>query len=90
MTRHDPSLSEHSLFGSITWVAMTLGMTRDTFQKRRPMLESEGFPVRDALTNLFIKADVCAWVTKRRRVSDTEAPSPEREKPKTGVNTDAL
>ena len=90
MTQHDPSLSEHSLLGSISWAAMTLGMTKDNFQKKRPSLEKEGFPERDRLTNLFIKADVCAWVMKRRRLADPEPPKPEREQPKTGVNTDAL
>ena len=90
MAHHDPTLSQHSLFGSISWVAMTLGLTKDSFKRKRDALEAEGFPARDALTNLFIKDDVYAWVNRRRKVADRVVAISERKKPKTEVNTDAL
>ena len=90
MAHHDPSLSEHSLFGSISWAAMTLGMTKDNFIKKRDTLEREGFPSRDPLTNLYLKDDLYAWVSKRRTIADRIEVIPEREKSTKGVNTEAL
>lgn len=90
MAQHDPSLSEHSLFGSISWAARCLGMSKDNFMKKRDTLESEGFPSRDPLTNLYLKDDLYAWVSRRRTIADRIEAIPEREQSKTGVNTDAL
>lgn len=68
--KHDPSLSEVSAYGSATWCALTLGKSVDWFRKNRAALETDGFPRVDALTGLTIKADVHAWIARRRKVAD--------------------
>lgn len=70
MTAHDPSLSDDALYGSTLWVARRLGMTKDTFFRRRAALGEQGFPTRDPVTHLWLKADVDAWIAKRRRIVD--------------------
>jgi predicted DNA-binding transcriptional regulator AlpA len=81
MTAHDPSMSDAALYGSTLWVATTLGMSKDSFFRRRADLEAHGFPRRDPLTNLWLKADVDAWIAKRRRIADDEAAKPEASTP---------
>ncbi|WP_339109234.1 hypothetical protein [Thioclava sp. GXIMD4216] len=72
----DPTFSVISAYGSDLWVASTLGRKIAWFRTNREKLGREGFPKRDPLTGLTIKADVMAWIEKRRRVSDgTVAPA---------------
>lgn len=61
----DRSFHQMSLYGSIEWAALRLGMSKDRFFRSRDTLEKEGFPCRDPLTNLYLKADIDAWVGSR-------------------------
>ena len=69
----DPTLDTLSLFGSNDWAARRLGITKDTFFRKRTELETAGFPKPDPLTGRYIKADVDAWVDRRRQIG--EAPT---------------
>lgn len=60
-----------SMYGSIDWVALTLGLTADTFYRKRDALYEQGFPRPDPLNKTrYLKADVEAWVARRRVVPD--------------------
>ncbi|WP_339113283.1 hypothetical protein [Thioclava sp. GXIMD2076] len=73
----DATFAPVSAYGSDQWVAATLGRRITWFRSHRDKLGREGFPKRDPLTGLTIKADVIAWIEKRRRVSDgMPAPTP--------------
>jgi hypothetical protein len=81
----DHTFDDTSLYGSLKWAALRLGHTVDNFHRRRQKLESEGFPCRDPLTNLYLKADIDAWVESRRRKISTETANQ-----LAGVNTNGL
>lgn len=66
----DQTISDISLYGSRRWVAETLGMKLSTFDNKRPVLEQQGFPLRDRVVGLYLKADVLAWVSRRRQLAD--------------------
>lgn len=66
----DPSMSELARMGSVKWAASCLGMSRDNFYRKRETLENDGFPKPDRITNLYIKADIDAWINRRRQLSD--------------------
>ena len=55
--------------GSTEWVSARLGVSRDTFFRKRDALLADGFPAQDPLLRLWIKADVDAWIERRRRIS---------------------
>ena len=82
----DATFSETSLAGSRAWVLHTIGRAESWFAKNRRHLEQDGFPKPDALLGLWIKADVRAWMEKRRQVKDAQA----QKDAKGEVNTDAL
>jgi len=84
---NDLTLSDESLWGSIGWASQTMGMSKDNFMRRRPKMMQEGFPAIDDLTNLYLKADVLAWIDRRRKVSAT---IPDSEPEPKGVKLDAL
>jgi hypothetical protein len=66
----DPTFSAVSRLGSTRWCAQALGMPLSTFRKQRPTLEAQsGFPRVDPVLGLTIKADVDAWIEKRREVA---------------------
>jgi len=67
----DQTASDASLYGSRQWVADTLGMKLSTFDNKRVKLEEQGFPQRDHLVGLYLKADVLAWVSRRRQLADS-------------------
>lgn len=52
------------------WVAAQLGRSESWFAKKRPSLEGQGFPRRDAILGGYIRADVEAWIARRRQVAD--------------------
>lgn len=85
MPKDDLTFDPTSLYGSRAWVARRLGMSVDTFNKRRLDLEAEGFPRQDDLLNRWIKDDVDAWVAGRAqsknifRVKVSESDSTEGE-----------
>lgn len=86
----DSTFSTESAFGSISWAAHRLGMSKDRFMKKRDTLEGEGFPKLDALTNFYLKADVDAWIDHRRRVPDAPAIVGIVGRTKSEVNLDAV
>jgi predicted DNA-binding transcriptional regulator AlpA len=90
----DEDLTFHptSMFGSIAWAALTLGLKEDTFYRKRAKLEEHGFPRPDPLNKRrYIKADVEAWVARRRTVPDvTEINVSVDEDESQGVNVDGL
>lgn len=86
---NDQTLQDCSLYGSRRWVAKTLGMSIHTFDNKRPALEEQGFPKRDHLVGLYLKADVLAWVYRRRQIGDTVKP-PETPEQEISFNEDDL
>jgi len=59
-----------SLNGSVRWAAARIGWTLNKFRQKRDILENDGFPKVDRITNLYVKADVDAWINRRRQLSD--------------------
>mgnify|MGYP000043273923 FL=1 len=68
--KHDRTFSDVSAFGSDAWCAATMGKSVEWFRKMRPTLEAIQFPPKDAITGLTIKADVEAWISRRRKLAD--------------------
>ena len=66
----DPTFSPLSLTGSQAWVAARLGRDYRWFSRNKASLEKEGFPKRDPIVGQWIKADVDAWIARRRKFSD--------------------
>jgi len=66
----DRTFSEVSAFGSEAWVATRFGRSTDWLRKTRRKLEAEGFPSPDPMIGLTLKADVDAWLSRRRRISE--------------------
>ncbi len=66
----DLSLNPLAAYGSDRWCADRLGKSVSWFRKHRPRLEREGFPRKDALIGLTLKADVDAFLARRRKVTD--------------------
>ncbi|WP_234464103.1 hypothetical protein [Paracoccus caeni] len=70
MPAKDRTFDAVAAYGSEHWVAARFGRSHDWLKRERPRLEAEGFPPRDRLTGYTLKADVDAWLAKRRRVAD--------------------
>lgn len=68
--KHDRTFEAVSVYGSLLWVATTLGRSVTWLRQHRAELEADGFPKEDVLTGLYLKADVLTWVRKRRRVAE--------------------
>ncbi len=66
----DPTMEKISLNGSVRWAAARIGWTLNKFRQKRDTLENDGFPKVDRITNLYVKADVDAWINRRRQLSD--------------------
>jgi hypothetical protein len=77
----DRTMEDVSAYGSDKWCAARLGQSLNWFKKNRPILEHEGFPSKDRLFGLTLKADVEAFLAKRRRMAD---PDPAAQPPKSG------
>ncbi|MEQ9258410.1 MAG: hypothetical protein RIG84_04865 [Roseovarius sp.] len=86
----DPTFSAHSAFGSVTWVAQRLGMSKSAFLRKKPLLEREGFPAVDALIKLYLKDDVDAWIAGRRRIRDANSLAVSSSDCTTEVNFNAI
>jgi len=86
----DSTFSTDSAFGSITWAARRLGMSKDMFVKKRDTLEGEGFPQPDQLTGQYLKADVDAWIDHRRRIPDAPTVAGTLSRTRSEVNLDAV
>jgi hypothetical protein len=66
----DLSLTPLAAFGSDKWCSERLGKSIGWFRTHRPRLEREGFPAKDTLIGLTLKADVDAFLARRRKVAD--------------------
>lgn len=89
----DRTFHEASLYGSVEWCALTMGVTKDTFYRKRAQWEKIGFPKPDSINGRYIKADVEAWVARRRKLADQIKISGKVDSSATetvGVNTDEL
>jgi len=70
MSKLDRTFAAEAAYGSEKWCAATIGVGYDSWRKyRRRALESDGFPKRDALVGLTLKADVMAWLASRHSAS---------------------
>lgn len=69
----DRTFDPLSEYGSHAWCAAVLGKSTDWFRKNREALEAAGFPRVCKIVGHTIKADVRAWITKRRQYSDVAA-----------------
>ncbi|MGL6209696.1 MAG: hypothetical protein ACRC14_07705 [Paracoccaceae bacterium] len=89
--KDDVTFSDVSAYGSERWCAQALGKSYEWFRKARPSLEAHGFPQRDRLLGLTQKADVLAWIVRRRRLNDAPiAAHHTAADTKTGVDFHAL
>lgn len=88
--RPDPTMEKISLNGSVNWAAARIGWTLKKFRQNRKTLENDGFPQLDRITNLYVKADVDAWINRRRQLSDDVALSGGALEPLKEVNFSAL
>ena len=81
MTKHprDITFDDMSAYGSVKWAALTLGKRYSWFMRERSRLETAGFPKPDLITGHYIKADVEAWITKRRQIADRVEVQPTTE-----------
>ena len=70
--KQDATFTETAAYGSDAWCAAKLGRTLNWIRNNRQTLEAEGFPRRDMLIGQTLKADVEAWLAKRRRVTDAD------------------
>lgn len=66
----DHTMSKISLNGSVKWAAARIGWSLNSFKQKREVLETNGFPKVDRITNLYVKADIDAWINRRRQVAD--------------------
>lgn len=57
---------------SDTLVAFFLGRKVSWLRTNRDALEREGFPRKDKLVGLTLRADLDAWLARRRNVADAE------------------
>lgn len=64
-------MSEEGAVVSVKWIAARLGKSPSWFDKARPKLEAHGFPKRDGLLGGWIRADIEAWIERRRQIRDT-------------------
>lgn len=72
IVEEDRTFHEVSMYGSLDWTATALGITKDVFFRKRAKWEKEqAFPKPDPINKMYIKADVEAWVARRRRVADS-------------------
>lgn len=86
----DPTLSQDAAYGSLRWCAMRLGRSIDWLRDARPTLEREGFPRVDPLLGLTLKADVEAFLAKRRRVADPVIAAHDSRDSNTGARYESL
>lgn len=71
MASTDPTFDDLSLYGSIKWACKRMGKSTNWFYRHRDQLiANEGFPRVDSVTNLYIKADIEAWIERRRQIPD--------------------
>jgi hypothetical protein len=72
-TNPDRTFDPLSEYGSNAFCAAVLGKSTVWFRTNRAALEMDGFPKACKIVGLTVKADVAAWIAKRRRYADTAA-----------------
>jgi predicted DNA-binding transcriptional regulator AlpA len=92
MTRRAPlepdrTFDPASAFGSSLWAATRLGMTRDSFYRKKPRLLRRGFPKPNEITGHYIKADVDRWIEQQETVPARDTIETSESQ---GVNFDAI
>jgi hypothetical protein len=70
LAAQDHTFTPVSMYGSVSWAAAAMGVSKDTFYRKRKEWADQGFPAPDPINNHYIKADVEAWVANRRIVTD--------------------
>jgi hypothetical protein len=85
----DPTLNAFAAFASDRVCAERLGKSLAWFRVNRARLEREGFPAKDRLMGLTLKADVEAWLDRRRKVADA-AVTPPAPPPEPRIDFNAL
>lgn len=70
--RRDVSFRSEAAFASHAWAAARLGMSPDTFRRKRALLVRAGFPEPHPILNRYHKADVEDWIDGHRRVRNTD------------------
>lgn len=55
-----------------TLVAFHLGRKVTWLRSNREKLEADGFPRKDKLVGMTLRADLEAWIAKRRRIADPD------------------
>jgi hypothetical protein len=76
-----------------TLVAHHLGRKVGWLRTNRPKLEVDGFPRKDRLVGMTLRADLEAWIAKRRRIADPDSAHNKRADtttPLSGENLDAF
>lgn len=89
MSKHDATFATHAAFGSERWCAARVGKSLDWFFRNRDRLEAAGFPGRDPVLRLRCKADVDAWIERRRQIRN-DVITMEGSQRSQEVNLDAL
>lgn len=72
------------LYAPASWVARRLGISADTFRRRRAEFRAQGLPEPCQITGLYLMAAIDAWAMARHGLG-TATP-----KPKAEVNLDAI
>lgn len=87
----DPTFADHCAFGSSRWVAAVLGKGPAWLRKNLDRMTVAGFPAPDPITRLYLKADVIAWLDRRRQIPDRDPRAHQAARETTnGVRYDAL
>jgi len=86
----DITFNDISAYGSLSWAAQRLGMSKSQFIRKRDALEREGFPTKDPITDRYHKGDVDAWIDRRRRIEDANIVAFPEARNRTEVKLDAL
>lgn len=73
----DPSFDARALCGSLDWLALRLGRSKEWVNNNRAKLRAAGMPEKDEVLGLWIKADVDAWIDRRAVIKNRGKVSPE-------------
>jgi hypothetical protein len=65
----DRTFDDVSRYGSLKWLAAAMGLSIDQLRTRLPQMQTDGLPPPDPIVGHYIKADVDAWIERRRKFS---------------------
>jgi hypothetical protein len=72
-TPTDRTFDDVSRYGSLKWLAAAMGLSIDQLRARLPRMYNDGLPKPDLIIGHYIKADVDAWIVRRRKFSNADA-----------------